>query len=117
MNLNELSNVIQSSFLNSAMFPYKSGNLKQNFFDRNGEIISDNMVTIGILSSDRLIKRGLNYGKMLQFAPSIRYRKRGLIQGKPTYIRHKNRHYRYINNIIESSVVPMIENSFGVKRI
>lgn len=117
MNLNELSNVIQDSFLNSAMFPYKSGNLKQNFFDKGGEVVGENMVTIGILSSDRLVKRGLNYGKMLQIAPSIRYRKRGLIQGKPTHIRHKNRHYRYINRIIETDVVSAIENSFGVKRI
>lgn len=119
MDLLKVNEVVQSAFLNSASFPFRTGNLKDNFFDANGAMQIDNTLQVGILSSKNLINgnRGVNYGKILQIAPSIRYRKKGLISGRVTHIRHKNKHFRYIDNIIESDVVGAIEREFGVKRV
>lgn len=120
MDLLKVNEVVQSAFLNSASFPYRTGNLKDNFFDANGAMQIDNTLQVGILSSSNLIKgrKRVNYGKLLQVKPYIKYRKREKILGFiPTHIRHKNKHFRYIDNIIESDVVGAIEREFGVKRV
>ena len=116
MDLLELSNFVKAEFLSSPIFPYRTGNLKRNFFDVNGFSQTDNIVTQTILSSPDLLvgKRGTNYGKLLQFAPSIRrgFKKKGYIY---KYKRKPNIHFRYINRIIDNEIVGKIENNYGVK--
>lgn len=115
MDLFRVANIVRDTMLSSSQFPYKTGYLHDNFFDKSGEISTDTELTLGILSEPTVY-----YGKILENAPSIRYklRKDNSAKGnRYTYIRHNNRHFRYIDRIIEDEVISAIESEFGVKRV
>lgn len=105
MDLTSIANIVQTTIVNSAKFPYRTGRLKNNFFDNNIQTI-DNKTTFTVLSNPLV-----SYGKILQERASINYRT------KNSTIRHKNRHFRYIDKIVNTDVISAIENSYGVKRI
>lgn len=106
MQLIEVSNLVKEQIVNSPIFPYRTGQLKENFIDVGSDISLDNNYSFTILSNPVVY-----YGKILEDRASIRYRTKNHI------IRHKNRHFRYIDRIIESEIVPEIEREFGVRRI
>lgn len=110
MDLKEVVDITQQTILNSAKFPYRTGYLHDNFID-NDLAIGGGIATFSVLS-----KPSVEYGKILENAPSIRYRLRKVRAGKFSYIRHENRHFRYIDRIIESEVLSAIESGIGVKR-
>lgn len=111
MNLMEVLGDVKNTLLNSASFPYRTGQLKDNFFDEN--IVSEtNKVSITALSKPLVF-----YGQILEVAPSIRYRLRKTGKAEYSYIKKPNRHYRYIEKCIDNSVIPFIENKYGVKRV
>ena len=93
------------------MFCYRTGQLKENFFDEGIQQLSDNSIGFTVMSNPIIY-----YGKILQVAPSIRYglKKRGAVY---SYIKHKNRHFRFIDKIIDKDVVPAIEQELGVRLI
>lgn len=104
MNLNDVSLLVQSGLVNSAKFPFRTGHLKSNFLDTANQ--TDNNVEFTVLS-----KPSVYYGKILQERASINYRT------KNSTIRHKNRHFRYIDRIVEEDILSQIENAYGVRRI
>lgn len=113
MNLSEISNFAKDVFLSSRQFPYKTGQLHDNFFD--DEISSTNSIIVPIMT-----KKIVYYGKILEVAPAIRYRiKRDttFMGNRYTYIKHNNIHFRYIDRIIEDDVIPALEQEYGVKRV
>lgn len=113
MDLVEVSSTVQNAILNSALFPYRTGNLRDNFIDYGSEVSNGNEYSFSVLSSPMLIKssKGVNYGKLLEERASIRYRTKNHI------IRHKNTHFRYIERIIDNDVIDAIQIEYGVKRI
>lgn len=117
MDLQQAIDITKYNFLFSSRFPFRTGNLRNNFFD-NAISTSDKSISFTVMSSPNLIvgKNKVNYGKLLEQAPSIRYglKKKGYLY---SYIRHQNKHYRYIEKIIENDVVPALETDLGVKLI
>lgn len=110
MDLIEISQTTKEVFLNSAKFPYRTGQLKNNFFDE--EEVTNNSVKINALKKPLVF-----YGHILEVAPSIRYRLKKVGKAKYDYEPKNNKHYRYIERCIESDVIPFLEESYGVKRI
>lgn len=110
MDIIEVAQSSKDVFLNSAKFPYRTGQLKNNFFDE--EEATENSVKINALK-----KPLVYYGHILEVAPSIRYALRKASKSKYSYVKHNNKHYKYIERCIESDVIPFLENSYGVKRI
>ena len=104
MDLLEVSSLVQNALVNSASFPVRKGHLKSNFLDETTQ--SEDKVSFGVLN-----KQSVYYGKILQERASINYKT------KNSSIRHKNRHFRYIDRIIQQDVIPQIENTYGVRRI
>lgn len=115
MELNNVVEIIKNTMLNSSIFPYRTGQLRDNFFE-NEILPIENGVAVQILA-----KPLVNYGKILENAPTIRYGLREEKVGrygqvaKYSYIPHKNRHFRYIDKIIDSDVVRVLESELGVK--
>ena len=111
MDLLRVQEVVNNTLLSSGQFPYRTGYLHDNFF--NGSRISS---TENTLTETILDEPSVKYGRILEVAPTIRYgiKKQGYLY---KYKQYKNRHFRYIDNIIENEVVDAIENEFGVKRI
>lgn len=113
--MQNIINITQNALLNSAKFPYKTGQLKNNFIDRNSTIIFGNNASFTVLSNPLV-----NYGRILENAPSIRYRLKRTNNKKRieySYVKRANRHFRYIERIIESDVIAALEIELGVKRI
>lgn len=113
--MQEIVDLTKNTLLYSAKFPYRTGKLRNNFIDRNSTIIGDYDASFTVLSNPEV-----NYGRILENAPSIRYRLRRVDNKNRiqySYVRHNNRHFRYIERIIESDVVPALENSLGVEKI
>lgn len=113
--MKEIVDITKNSLLYSAKFPYKTGKLRDNFIDRNSTIIGDYNASFTVLSNPIV-----NYGRILENAPSIRYRLRRTNNKNRieyTYVKRNNRHFRYIERIIESDVVPALENGLGVERV
>ena len=114
MNLNEVSQLVTYQFLGSAKFPYDTGRLHNNFFSEpisNGE----NSIIFNLMENPVVY-----YGKILENAPSIRYRIRKVSNykgNKYTYKKKENKHFRYIERIMEEDVIPMLESEYGVKRV
>lgn len=104
MDLLEVSSLVQNALVNSASFPYRTGHLKSNFLDATTQL--EDKVSFGVLN-----KQSVYYGKILQERASINYKT------KNSSIRHKNRHFRYIDRIVQQDVIPQIENTYGVRRI
>ena len=106
MDMEEVAFVVENVVLNSATFPYRTGQLRNNFFNyTSGQMVGDTY------SIDILTTPLVNYGKILQDRASIRYRT------KNHYIYHKNKHFRYIDKIINRDVVSALELEFGVRRV
>ena len=105
MNMEEIAFAVENAVLNSATFPYRTGQLRNNFFDYTSGKTIDNVYSVDILTNPVV-----NYGKILQERASIRYRT------KNHHIYHKNKHFRYIDKIVERDVVPAIEIEFNVRR-
>lgn len=113
--MQEIVDITKNTLLFSAKFPYRTGKLRNNFIDRNSTIIGDNNASFTVLSNPEV-----NYGRILENAPTIRYRLRRTNNKNRieySYVRRDNRHFRYIERIIESDVVPALENGLGVERI
>lgn len=106
MDLMRVVDVVKDSFMSSSIFPFRTGQLKDNFFDKNVYQLGEKDLGFEVIKN-----KDVYYGKILEIAPSIKYRTRN------GYIKHKNRHYMFIENIIENDTVPAIEKEFGVKRI
>jgi len=104
MDMEEVAFAVENVVLNSATFPYRTGQLRNNFFDYTSGKMVGNVYSIDILTNP-----DVNYGKILQERASIRYRT------KNHYIYHKNKHFRYIDKIIDRDVVPAIEIEFNVR--
>ena len=117
MDLQRAVNITQENILFSDLFPFRTGNLRNNFFDAT-KPISENSIGFSVMSSQKLIvgKNNVNYGKLLETAPSIRYglKKNGVVYN---YVRYDNRHYKFIERIIEKDVIPAIEYDLGVKLV
>lgn len=112
MDLNRAMETTKQNIIFSNLFPYRTGQLRDNFFDDGILNLSDRSIGFSVLGNPIVY-----YGKILEVAPSIRYRLRKVSKGKYSYSKHKNRHYRYIDRIIEQDVVPAIEEDLGVKRV
>lgn len=114
MNLIGVANTVQRTMLASPLFPYKTGQLHDNFIDKGSEVAVGNTLTFTVLSNPLV-----NYGRILEVAPAIRYKIRKLNKkgNYYTYTKHKNRHFRYIERIIESYVISAIENEHGVRYV
>lgn len=112
MDLNSALTITQNSIKTSSLFPYRTGFLLEHFFDKGVLAMGDNAIGFSVLSNP-----AVNYGKILENAPSIRYRIRKVSKHYYSYVKHTNRHFRYIERIIENDVVPAIENGLGVVRI
>ena len=112
MDLNRALTTTQESIKASSLFPYRTGFLLNNFFDKGVLALSDNSIGFSVLSNPKVY-----YGKILENAPSIRYKIRKVTKGYYSYIKHTNRHFRYIERIIEKDVVPAIERELGVVRV
>lgn len=106
MGVKEIADVIKTEIVESPRFPYRNGILKGSFIDKNSDIESANSYSFTILSSPTV-----QYGKILEKRASICYRT------KNHFIRHKNKHFRYIEKIIDDNVVGKIENMFNLKRV
>lgn len=111
MEFKSLINLVQNGIINSVLFPYKTGQLKNNFIDKGSEIISDKVAEFSVLSNPLI-----NYGIILENANTIRY---GLkkVGYKYKYIEKSNRHWHYQERINEHDIIPLIEDTLGVKRI
>ena len=110
MDIYEVAQNTKDVFLNSPKFPYRTGQLKNNFFDREEVLPNEIVITA-------LEKPLVYYGHILEVAPSIRYALKKASKSKYSYVKHNNRHYRYIERCIDSDVIPFLENNYGVKRI
>src|SRR5574344_135094 len=104
MDLQRVLSITQYAMLGSSKFPYKTGQLHDNFLNGD-EVVADNFASFSVLGKPKI-----EYGMILENAPSIRYRLRKVSAHKYGYIRHTNRHFRYIERIINSDVVSAIEN-------
>lgn len=104
MNLLEVSNIVKDTIVNSSKFPFRTGQLKDNFIDIGSDTQSGNTYSFTALDNPLI-----NYGQILEERASIRYRT------KNHFIRHKNKHFRYIERIIDADVVSAIEREFGVR--
>lgn len=105
MDLVEVAFLVQRGMINSSKFPFRKGGLKDNFLDI-GVQSNNNNLSFTVLSNPKI-----KYGKILQERASINYRT------KNSTIRHKNRHFRYIDRIVEEDILSQIENAYGVRRI
>ena len=112
MDLLEVQEVVNNTLLSSSMFPYRTGYLHDHFFDNSIETSTENSLSYTILNN-----KEINYGRILEVAPAIRYRLRRIDKHHYDYIKHTNRHFRYIERIIDNDVVQAIESKFGVKKI
>lgn len=111
MDLVEVLRDVKYNLLNSRAFPYRTGQLKDNFFDEN--VASEtNKVSVTALSNPLVF-----YGHILEVAPSIRYRITKSGNAKYSYKKRRNKHYLYIEKCINNSVIPFLENKYGVKQI
>lgn len=106
MDLNRALQITQDTMLDSPDFPYRTGQLKNNFIDKGILTLSPKSIGFSVLGTDFVY-----YGKILEVAPSINYKT------KTGHIRHKNIHYQYIERIIDGDVVPAIEEGLGVRLI
>lgn len=106
MDLNEVNMNVQNAVLNSAKFPYRTGQLRNNFFDFSSIVSGGDVARVDILTSPLV-----RYGKILEDRASIKYRT------KNHFIYHKNKHFRYIDRIIETDVVDMLKTEYGVRLI
>ena len=113
MDLVELGVDFQTVLVKSPSFPVDKGTLRDNFFDA-GVQYESNKLSFTALSNPLIY-----YGHILEVAPRIRYKIRKKSKGQYTYkkFEHPNRHYMYIEKCIDNSVIPFIENKYGVKRI
>ena len=111
MDIIELSHDFMMNFVNNAKFPYRTGQLHDNFRDKFGIVVSDDDRKISFSVLENPI---VNYGRILEVAPTIKYR--AIKNGKNGYIEHRNRHYRYIERISDS-LVPLLEQQYGVKYV
>lgn len=114
MNLNEVGKLATYTFLSSVRFPRDSGQLHDNFFSKP-IAAGENSISFPLMKNP-----DVKYGKILEVAPSIRYKIRrvsGFKGNRYTYKKHPNKHFRYIENIIEQDIIPMLENEYGVKKI
>lgn len=110
MELLEVQNLVIDTLLNSSMFPYRTGFLREHFFDNSRETSTENTLTTTMLDNPQV-----KYGRILEVAPSIRYRIRKINKHEYDYIKHQNRHFRYIERIIDNEGVQAIESEFGVR--
>jgi len=104
MDLQEVSNIVKEEIVNSSKFPFRSGQLKRNFIDLGSDTETNDTHSFTVLSNPIV-----NYGHILEERASIRYRT------KNHFIRHKNKHYKYIERIVEADIIPAIEREFGVR--
>ena len=111
MDLLRVQEVVNNGLLYSGQFPYRTGYLKDHFFTGSTQTSTQNTLTETILDEPTV-----KYGRILEVAPTIRYgmKKVGYLY---QYKRNKNRHFRYIERIINEEVVGAIESEFGVKKI
>lgn len=106
MDLYGIVDTVQQTMLESPKFPYRTGQLHNNFIDKGIETLSDKSIGFSVLGNPVVY-----YGDILEKAYSINYKT------KTGHIRHKNKHYQYIERIIEDDVVRALESGFGVKRV
>lgn len=112
MDLERAVEVTKQNIIFSNKFPYRTGQLRDNFFDEGIQITGGNSISFTVMSNPKIY-----YGKILQIAPSIRYRVHKVGRGKFSYIKHTNKHFRFIDKIIEQDVVSAIEEDMGVRLI
>lgn len=110
MELLRVRNVVVDTLLNSASFPYRTGFGREHYFDNSREISTENTLTTTMLDNPEV-----RYMRILEVAPSIRYRIRKINKHEYDYIKHQNRHFRYIERIIDNEGVQAIESEFGVR--
>lgn len=116
MDFREFAVDFQDTFLNSNLFPYRTGQLKNNFFTSTE--LTDDGLTLHLMQNP-IVK----YGKILEEAPSIRYGIKSTEKGfyrqisKFRYVKKRNKHFRYIERIIEKDMIPYIEDNYDAKFI
>lgn len=111
MDLERPVEIVRQNIIFSQKFPFRTGQLRDNFFDEGFTQLEPNSISFTVMSNPKIY-----YGKILQVAPSIRYRIKKVGYGY-TYIKHTNRHFRFIDRICEEDAIPAIENDLGVKLI
>lgn len=111
MDLERPVEITKQNIIFSRKFPYRNGKLRDNFFDEGYMQLEPNSISFTVMSNPEIY-----YGKILQVAPSIRYRIKKVGHGY-TYIKHTNRHFRFIDRICEDDVILAIENDMGVRLI
>ncbi len=104
-SLEDVAMTAENAVLNSAIFPYRTGQLRDNFFDFASARTDGKIYTIDLMTEPRVY-----YGKILQTRRNIRYKT------KNHFIAHQNKHFRFIDKIIESDVVSAIELEYGIRR-
>lgn len=112
MDLYHAIEITKQNIIFSERFPYRTGQLRDNFFDEGIIPESDNSLSFTVMSNPKIY-----YGKILQVAPSIRYKIHKVSAGKFKYVKHANKHFRFIDKIIDESVVSALETDLGVRRI
>ena len=106
LELEEIAMAVENAVLNSAIFPYRTGQLRNNFFDFGSARSDGQTHTIDIMTNPVVY-----YGKILQTRRNIRYKT------KNHYIAHENKHFRFIDNIIRTDVAPMLRIEYGARRV
>lgn len=104
----ELVKGIKSTIINSRLFPYRTGQLKNLFYDNRTLNISGNVCNVPILNNKKVL-----YGKILEDAPAIRYGIRKIAKARYNYRKYPNRHFKYIEKIIDKDVVSYIKRLGG----